>query len=472
MNRISYKRNLVVPFLKMLLDAMAVELAVIAAYYVRFMLPLEKVLPVRKWSPPPPFEKYLYFSLVVITIYIALFIANRTYRSRFFATFSEDLPGIFKTATLGILLTMSVAFLYRGFSYSRLVFFFIYLFSILFLILERYGFHRLKRRFLARGYNVITVALIGSPSNIRTLVKQFQAQSREIPLKLKGYICQQALEGVDLPHLGSLENLSTIIQEYPLDGFVIHFSPEDHRHVLTVLKAVEGKNLEIFYIPDILDYLTSRIERREVGGIPLLQIKSVALAGWQGFLKRVFDVVVSAAILVLLAPVMALIAVVIKLTSRGPVIYQQKRVALDGREFTMYKFRSMYISQEDQDGLQDVRKGDDRVTPVGRFLRRTSLDELPQLWNVLKGDMSLVGPRPERTYYVKKYLKEIPLFSERHRVRPGITGWAQVNGKRQAAPWEERVPYDLYYIQNWSLWFDIKILILTVIAIIKGENAY
>ena len=472
MNGISYKRNLLVPFLKMVLDAVAVELAVVSAYYVRFMFPLEKFLPVRKWTPPPPFEKYLYFSFVVIAIYLGLFIASRTYRSRFFATFSEDLPGIFKTATLGILLTMSVAFMYRGFSYSRLVFVFIYLFSIFFLVVERFVFHRLKRRFLRRGYNVVTVGLVGSPQNIRTLIRQWGSRSGETPLKLAGYVCQHPLEDVDLPYLGTLDALAAIAEKHRLDGFVVHFAPEEHEKVLTVLKAAEGKNLEIFYIPDILDYLTSRIERREVGGIPLLQIKSVALAGWQGFLKRVFDVVVSATILLLLAPLLALIAVLIKLTSRGPVIYRQKRVALDGREFTMYKFRSMYMSEDDREGLKDVRKGDDRVTPIGRFLRRTSLDELPQLWNVLKGDMSLVGPRPERTYYVQKYLKEIPLFSERHRVRPGITGWAQVNGKRQAAPWEERVPYDLYYIQNWSLWFDIKILILTVIAIIKGENAY
>ncbi len=471
MNRISYKRNLLVPFIKMVLDAIAVELAVVTAYYVRFIFPLEKFLPVRRWNPPPPFQHYLYFSFVVIAIYLTLFIASRTYRSRFFSTFSEDLPGVFKTATLGILITMSVAFMYRGFSYSRLVFAFIYLFSIVFLLVERFFFHRLKRRFLNRGYNTVRVILVGSPQNLKKLWDEF-ARKDITHLQLAGYVCQHPVEGLPIPYLGNLDQLSTLAERTDVEGFLVHFSPEDHQNVLTVLKAAEGKNVEIFYIPDILDYLTSRIERREIHGIPLLQIKSVALAGWQGFIKRSFDIIVSAMGLLLLSPLLATIALLIKLTSRGPVIYKQRRVALDGKEFTMYKFRSMYISEEDREGLKDVRKGDNRVTPIGRFLRRTSLDELPQLWNVLKGDMSLVGPRPERTYYVNKYRQEIPLFSERHRVRPGITGWAQVNGKRQAAPWEERVPYDLYYIQNWSLWFDIKILILTVIAIIKGENAY
>ncbi len=466
-----YRRNLLVPFLKMVLDALTIELATIFSYYLRFYSPLVEVLHVKRWHPVPPLEKYLYFSWLIILIYLLLFGTFRSYRSRFFSTFAEDIPVILKTCFLGMLFAMSAAFMYRGFSYSRLVFLLIFMMTNIFLIIERYFFHHLKKKFLKKGFNLWHTVLVGSAEKLPSVYKQL-AGANNHQFRFTGYVAEKKLADISLPYLGDINSLPELLFNGSCDGLILALTPTDHQQILSVIASTEGKNIELFYIPDIVDLLPSRLHALEVGGIPMLQLKSFTLSGWQGFLKRLFDIVFSFLGLILLSPLFLLLALLIKLTSRGPVFYKQKRVGLEGVEFTMLKFRSLVVDQEDQSGLVDVQKEDPRVTPIGRFLRRTSLDELPQLINVLKGDMSLVGPRPERTYYVNQYLRSIPHFSERHRVRCGITGWAQVNGKRQSAPWKERVEYDLYYIENWSLWFDIKIIILTFIAILKGENAY
>jgi exopolysaccharide biosynthesis polyprenyl glycosylphosphotransferase len=214
------------------------------------------------------------------------------------------------------------------------------------------------------------------------------------------------------------------------------------------------------------------LQTLEVGGVPLLQLKAFVLSGWQGFLKRAFDIFVSTISLVLLSPFFLLVAIAIKATSRGAVFYVQQRVSLDGQEFNMLKFRSMRADAEAESGPVWAQKDDPRTTAIGKFLRRTSLDELPQLFNVLKGEMSLVGPRPERQHFVEQFREYIPQYRERHRVRCGMTGWAQVNGLRGQSPIEERARYDLYYLENWSLWFDMKIILLTFMEVARGENAY
>jgi exopolysaccharide biosynthesis polyprenyl glycosylphosphotransferase len=206
--------------------------------------------------------------------------------------------------------------------------------------------------------------------------------------------------------------------------------------------------------------------------MPVLRLKAVEFSGWQGFLKRSFDLLVSLTGLIILSPLLLLLAVLVKMNSTGSVFYKQKRIGLDGREFTMLKFRSMVVDAEKESGPVWAAEKDPRTTSIGRFLRRTSLDELPQLINVIRGEMSLVGPRPERRVFVEQFRQQIPQYAERHRVRSGVTGWAQVNGLRGQSPIEDRTRYDVYYIENWSLWFDIKIILLTFLAIIRGENAY
>lgn len=473
-----YRRNLLVPFLKLVGDLLAVQLAVLCAYYLRFFSPLTSIFPVTKGMPP--FTMYLAFSVFLAVSYTVLLAASGSYRSRFFTGFYQEIPVILRVCFLGILLAMSGAFLYRGFSYSRMVFVLIYATSNFFLLAERWLFHRLKGRFLARGFSMLKVCLVGSVENISHIYHRL-AVGDDSYFEVIGYLAESPAAdlprpprgGLPLRYLGKPQQLRELLdREAGCDGLVLAFGKEEHPRVWEVISLVEGKNLELFYVPDILDLLTSGVQTLEVGGVPLLRLKSFVLAGWQGFLKRAFDVLVAAVSLLLLSPLLLLIALLIKVTSRGPVLYVQERVGLDGREFRMLKFRSMRTDAEAHSGPVWATADDPRATVIGRVLRRASLDELPQLINVLKGEMSIVGPRPERRHFVEQFQQQIPRYVERHRVRSGMTGWAQVNGLRGQSPISERTRYDVYYIENWSLWFDVKIIIMTFIAILRGENAY
>ena len=470
MNQNIYKRNLLVPFLKMVIDALALEFAVLFSYYLRFYSPLTSLIPVTKGIPT--LENYLYFLIYLVTVYIGLFATMNAYRSRYFSTFSQDIPAVLKTCFLGILFAMSGAFLYRDFSYSRLVFGLIFLNSNLFLLAGRLVFHRFKKRFLRKGFSTLRVILIGSTGNLRQVYQRLH-NGEPTHFLITGYVSDKPEKAIDIPHLGRLAQLPELLKnENSFDGLIIAFDQTDLRKIWEILHAAEGQNLELFYVPDVLDILTARFHTLEVGGIPLPQLKAYVLSGWQGLLKRGFDVIVSAVSLFLFWPSFLVMAIAIKISSPGPVFFRQTRVSLDGNEFEMLKFRSMYADAERRTGPVWTQKEDPRVTAVGKVMRRISLDELPQLINVLKGEMSLVGPRPERRHFVEQFQEHVPKYLDRHRVRCGMTGWAQVNGLRGQSSIEERTRYDLYYIENWSLWFDIKIILMTFAEIVRGENAY
>lgn len=226
------------------------------------------------------------------------------------------------------------------------------------------------------------------------------------------------------------------------------------------------------YAPDFIDLMTSRLKVEEVDGIPFMKLKSVPMNVWNRFLKRVFDLIVSSAMLLILSPVMILISLLVKLTSHGPLFYKQERVGLDGQKFMMLKFRSMKTDAE-VSGPQMTTRDDRRYTPFGKFLRKYSLDELPQFINVLIGNMSIVGPRPEREFFINTMKDSIQRYLERHRVKCGITGWAQVNGLRGTdTSMQTRIDYDIYYIENWSIAFDIKIIFKTIKEVLFSKEAF
>jgi exopolysaccharide biosynthesis polyprenyl glycosylphosphotransferase len=225
-------------------------------------------------------------------------------------------------------------------------------------------------------------------------------------------------------------------------------------------------------VPDMLELMTTGVRIKELEGIPFIKIKGIPLTTWNIILKRSFDIVLSALILVICSPIFAIIALLIKLDSRDPVFFRQERVGLDGKPFHLMKFRTMRVDAEKETGPVWASKGDPRRTRVGSILRRFSLDELPQLINVLKGEMSIVGPRPERRHFVEQFTREVPRYLDRHRVKTGMTGWAQVNGLRGNAPIEERTKFDVYYVENWSIVFDLKIILKTIRAVIFGKGAY
>jgi len=470
-----YRKKLLVPFFKIIIDFVCVFFAVLFSYYIRFYSPFTTIIAVRGGFIPPVIN-YVHFALVLGIIFIISFSVNKSYRSRFFTNFSQDITLIFQVSLISIFVGISFTFFYRGFSYSRIVFILIFLNSIIILLLGRFFFHGLKKIFIRKGFNVQRIFLIGSPKNLPQVYKKVKLDEN-YNFDIQGYLADEQVNELPIKYFGELNRIPLILQNNEFDAFLISLSHEEHQKILQIIDCVEGKNIELFYIPDILDIITSNFNNLEIAGIPVLQLKMFRLSGWGGFIKRVFDILVSFVSVILLSPFFLIILILIKLTSKGPIFFKQKRVTLDNNDFTMIKFRSMYYNEDLKGPVEfvdrDVDRDDPRVTPLGKILRRMSLDELPQLLNVLKGEMSLVGPRPERRHIVEQNIMEVPRYSERHRVRAGITGWSQVNGLRQQnTSLDERIRYDLYYIENWTLWFDLKIIIMTFLEIIRGEEAY
>lgn len=253
---------------------------------------------------------------------------------------------------------------------------------------------------------------------------------------------------------------------------LLSFSSADHEKLNQFVYKLRDESMDIQIVPDYSEYMALGANVENFRGVPLISLNESPLFGYRSWLKRWVDVMCSGFGLLILSPLFFLVATMVKLTSRGPILYRQERMGLDGQTFSMLKFRSMKVDAESKTGAVWAKENDDRRTLIGTFLRSTSLDELPQLWNVFVGDMSLVGPRPERPVFVGKFRHEIPNYMLRHRVKTGITGWAQVNGWRGDTSLEKRIEFDIYYIRNWSIWFDFKILILTVFKGFVNRNAY
>ncbi len=276
----------------------------------------------------------------------------------------------------------------------------------------------------------------------------------------------------DRNYLGYYRDIPEKIKELGLEKILIALPSSEHDILYEVFKMCEGINIEFMYVPDFIDTITSRLKVEEVDGIPFMKLKAVPMNVWNRFLKRSFDILVSSFMLILFFPIMLLIAIIVKVTSKGPLFYKQERIGLDGQKFLMLKFRSMKIDAE-QTGPQMTTRNDTRYILVGKILRKYSLDEFPQFINVLIGNMSIVGPRPEREFFINTMKNSIQRYLERHRVKCGITGWAQVNGLRGTdTSMQTRIDYDIYYIENWSIAFDIKIIFKTIKEVLFSKEAF
>ncbi len=378
------------------------------------------------------------------------------------------------TLTL-FLLTLVVAFFYRDFSYSRVhtIYFLICFLNLLFLsrLLTRLALKWLHKR----GKHVESILLIGEGASASKFVESIEH------LKTLGIILSGVIEtgskiksniNENIPRLGGIDQISRIIQAKKIDQVFIALSPEE-QHCLPRLKDILAEQwVDVRIIPDLGTFRTLHTEVESFEDMPIVTIVQSPMTGWDKVLKRIIDIFGALIALILFFPLMLIISVVIKLTSSGPSLYGQERMGLDGHTFDALKFRSMHYDAESETGAVWASENDDRRTKIGTFLRKYSLDELPQLFNVLKGEMSLVGPRPERPVFIDQFKSQIPNYMLRHKVKAGITGWAQINGWRGNTSLEKRIEFDLYYIERWSIWFDIKILFLTFYRGFFGTNAY
>jgi len=466
----SFRREgeLLIPFLRVLNDMLIIEFSLVFSYWLRFYSPLVKWIPVSKGFPP--FSAYLYGSFFLVGAWIVIFNRFELHRVRRNITAIDEAGRLFKAVSMGLLVMMSATFFYRGFSFSRLVFLLVWLNSVIFLTITRVLILYLEKWRHRRNRGLLNVAIIGRGGPIHLVLENI-LQSAAYGYRMLGYV-GEAGTYPQIPRLGDSTELPQLIRQHQIHVLVLALTEEQHHLVWSIMKSCEGLNVEFLLLPDLLEMLTSQLQVIQFCGVSALKLKDVRITGWHGVLKRIFDISIALLALIFLAPVLLIIAILIKLDSRGPVIYKQERVGFDGREFWILKFRTMKTGAEQQTGPIWAKSDDPRRTRVGAFLRRTSIDELPQLLNVLRGDMSLVGPRPERKFFVEKFKEEIPRYLERHRVKSGMTGWAQVNGLRGNTPIEERTKYDIFYIENWSLAFDLKIILKTLSAVISGENSY
>ncbi len=461
------RADFVIPLLLVLLDAVAIEAAFLASYALRFHSRLFDALGFLQENAPP-IHGYVLGSLVVIVVWLMLFNSRHMYGARRNVTLADELLNTVRVVSLGMLIVMSAAFFYRDFSYSRVVFGLLWGTAIVFIFAGRVCVRVYERSLYRRGRHLQSAVIFG---NNRIAGETYQRLNHHASfgIAIAGYFADVPAEHSEplseAPYLGTLQAAPAFIREHRIRLGFIALQFHEHDDFLDLVSGCEGVNIEFMMVPDMLGVLTSQVKVRELEGIPFLRIKGIPLTAWGRVTKRLFDIAVSGLTLLLLSPLLLVVAAAIKMDSRGSVLFRQQRVGLDGRPFTMYKFRSMREGSE----KFDVQAGlgvrhDPRRTRIGKLLRSTSLDELPQLLNVLKGEMSLVGPRPERSSFVQEFGAVVPKYLDRHRVKTGVTGWAQVNGLRGDTSIEERVKYDLYYIENWSLAFDIKILLRTIRA--------
>ncbi|UCF78185.1 MAG: undecaprenyl-phosphate glucose phosphotransferase, partial [Candidatus Eiseniibacteriota bacterium] len=413
---------------------------------------------------------YVVSSWVVMLVWLLIFRALGLYGTKRNAGRIDEVYLVVKGVTLGMLAVMAVAFMYRGFSYSRLVFTLIWLTSILLMSFGRILLLGLERSIHRRGSGLVRAAITGSSDWGRSLYEKVH-HHQGLGIQIVGCIGRNSVLEDRLPVLGETQDIGKIVRREDISVLFLALDETETSQLLFLITECSGLNVKFYLVPNALEMMTSNIRLEELEGIPVLKIKDVAMSSWNYVFKRLFDVAVSSVVLVFLLPVLGAVALVVALGSGGGIIYRQRRVGIDGHEFELVKFRTMRVDAEKETGPVWAVRGDPRVTRIGRFLRRSSLDELPQLWNVLKGDMSLVGPRPERPHFVQQFRVRIPKYLERHRVKSGITGWAQVHGLRGNVPIEERTRYDLYYVENWSFLMDIKILLMTVLVVFKGQNA-
>jgi Undecaprenyl-phosphate glucose phosphotransferase len=342
------------------------------------------------------------------------------------------------------------------------------------LVCVRPALHSLVRLVHRKGYRTRNVLLVGQGRALDQLIDRI-ARFPELGLNIVGVLVPESLGTAPVagyPVLGHLEDASRAVRETQAHKVLIALGRQQWADLERLLASIQDETIDIQIVPDLHEFATLGCAVEDFDGLPVVSLNESPLLGWHALMKRLTDILLSGFALALGAPVFGLVSLAVKLTSPGPIFYGQERVGLDGRRFKMYKFRSMRVDAEAQSGAVWAKASDDRRTPIGALLRATSLDEIPQFWNVLVGHMSLVGPRPERPVFVDQFRHQISHYMLRHRVKAGVTGWAQVNGWRGDTSLDERILCDLYYIRHWSYLFDLKILFLTLWKGFVNKNAY
>ena len=463
-------------------DAMLGVSAFIVAYALRFHSGL---IPVTKGVPP--LRQYIDVLPFVAGAVLAGFQLQGLYRLRRGRSRVDDFFAVFVGSILAVVIGI-VATLYTQtyiapslakdagrFEVSQLVWAIFLATNVVLSFSSRELMREILERRWRAGVGLKRILVAGS-GELGRLIADKIIEHRELGYQIIGFVDESAsgdhLGYRGLPLLGTLDEAADIIARESIDHLYVALPPEQHLRMLDLLDSTSREMVDVKVVPDLLQVITLRARIDDLDGVPIININDIPLQGFHSVVKRALDIVISASALTVLALPLLVVAALIKLTSKGPILYRQERMGLDGKSFSIVKFRSMFDDAERATGPVWTTPNDPRVTPLGRFMRHANIDELPQLWNVLRGDMSIVGPRPERPHFVEQFKHKIPQYMLRHKVKAGLTGWAQVNGWRGNTPLEKRIEYDLYYIENWSVRLDLKIMWLTLLKGFFHKHAY
>lgn len=458
--------------LHLVVDAIVVAISYLLAWYLKFATGFSQENPT-----VGTLDKDTYFSALwfLVPLYVVLYYVFNMYAPKRATMRRYELFGIFKANTVGIVIFMMILFLVEQYDLSRSMLAIFYALNLVLTTLVRSLIRTILQVFRRKGYNQKYVLLVGYSTAAEEYITRIN-QNPQWGYVIRGILDDTVPRGTmykGVKVVGGIDNLKYILPENKLDEIAITIALKDYEKLAEIVDVCEKFGVHTKFIPDYNSLVPSNPYTEDVLGLPVINIRYVPLNNAiNQFVKRSTDILGALIGIILSSPIMLICAIAVKLTSEGPIIFKQERVGLHNKPFKMYKFRSMVVQKVTDEEHGWTTKDDARVTKVGKFLRKTSIDELPQLFNILLGEMSLVGPRPERPQFVDKFKEEIPRYMIKHQVRPGLTGWAQVNGLRGDTSIRKRIEFDLFYIENWTFSLDIKIMFMTVFKGFMNKNAY
>ena len=454
--------------LQVLIDAFVIAFSYVMAWVIKFQI-------LKNDDGKLPFKVYMLALVAIVAVYLVLYHMFNLYTPKRVQGRRLELWNIVKANTVGIALILGVLYLIKMIDFSRWMLFYFVVLNVVLETIARNLIRYFLRSIRRNGYNLKHIVLVGYSRAAEEYIDRI-LDNPQWGYKIRGILDDHIEAGTEyrgIKVIGRIANLMVILPENRLDEIAITLGLSEYYRLEEIVNLCEKSGVHTKFIPDYNRVIPTKPYTEDILGLPVINIRHVPLTNtFYAAMKRTMDIAGALCAIILFSPVMLFSAIMIKITSPGPLIFKQERVGLHNHTFMMYKFRSMDVQAPEQEKSKWTVKNDPRVTNFGKFMRKTSIDELPQLFNVLKGEMSLVGPRPERPFFVEKFKEEIPRYMIKHQVRPGMTGWAQVNGYRGNTSIKKRIEYDLYYIENWTLGLDVKILFLTIFRGFINKNAY
>ena len=452
-------------------DSIVISFSWLASFYIHFNT---------SFGPPPrsetpDIEIYLVALIPVLIVFMSSIRLCGLYQPQRGKLLSNYFFNVIKVTSISVLLLAAITFFYREGSFSRFVAIYFFCLVTILMVVSHLLVHLVLKKIRTLGFNVRYVLIVGTGVLAQSVVEKINLHS-EYGFNIIGLLTSQPEElnnefgGVRV--LGTFSEISAVIHKYRVDQLFLALPLDAYDEMEGILDSLGEETVDIKVVPDLLKFMNLQSGVEDLDGLPIVNLSESPLHGWNIVVKRISDIIFSSIFIILSSPFLIFIAIIIKFESAGSIIYTQKRVGLDGNIFKMFKFRSMQVGAEVETGPIWASKEDNRRTRLGTFLRKTSIDELPQLFNVFMGDMSLVGPRPERQVFVEKFKKSIPKYMLRLKMKAGLTGWAQVNGWRGNTSLDKRIEFDLYYIKHWSLLLDLKIIFMTLWRGFLNPHAY